>query len=275
MHNAKNVLITGIPRSGTTLLTSTVHQIPNCVAFGEPIQLKALKKTSDSPEAYAHRLADLLETLRRQILNGVPLPHRFDIASQQIASNYYRRVKTSNAYQGETTFEIREEVFEVQSENFTLCLKSNEQFTACLEALLTLAGVTIIAVIRNPVACILSWRSLKIPVSSGRLKAVERLAPELRKLKKIDDVLFRQVKIVDWFCAKFYNHRDKINIIAYEDFIQYPEVLRKFVNVPKDHVFAKHQSMNKRPEYNLQEEQRIRDYLKHHARYTQFFYPSC
>jgi hypothetical protein len=82
----------------------------------------------------------------------------------------------------------------------------------------------------------------------------------------------RQVKILDWFYAAFHRHRDEIHLIRYEDFITNPDMLRRLIAVPEDHVFRQYQSMNKRPEYNFEEEEMIRDYLRQHTQFVQHFY---
>lgn len=270
----KNILLTGIPRSGTTLVTATIHGIPNCVALGEPAQLKTLLEAAVSPEDYACRVQAFMQTTRADIVAGKAIPLNVDRETSAVTTNYFRRI-AGGAAQAEQTYEVREEVMPIQDENFVLCLKNNAQFTSCLESLSRLPEVAIVAVVRNPVACLLSWRSLNIPVSAGRLPAGERFARSLRKIRRLEDTLLAQVKILDWFCETFYRMRDRIRLIRYEQFVDNPEILRKIVPVPEGHVFPRHQSMNRRPEYDLQQEEMIRDYLRRHAQFVSYFYPSC
>ncbi len=269
----KNVLLTGVPRSGTTLVTATMHNVPNCVALGEPDQLKTLLEASVSPEDYARRVHAFMQTTRAQIVKGAAIPITVDKETARVASNYFRRIASGNTFQMEETYELREQVLPIQDENFTLCLKNNAQFTSCLESLSRLPEVTIVAVVRDPVACLLSWRSLNMPVSAGRLPAGERFAKPLRKIRRLEDTLLAQVKILDWFCETFYLMRDRIRLIRYEQFIENPGMLRAIVPVPDTHVFPQHQSMNRRPEYNFQEEEIIREYLRRHAQFVSYFYP--
>ncbi len=274
MTQTPNLLITGTPRSGTTLLTATIHAIPNYVALSEPVQQQELKKDLASPEQYAKRLMALMQTLRQQILAGVALPNRFDKGGSAVASNYWKKSPGAAGGGMEATAEIREEVLAVQNENFTLGVKNCEQFTVCLEALVKLPQAPIIAVIRNPVACLLSWRSLDLPVSHGRLKFGEKFHRELRRIKRIDDLLLRQVKLLDWYLERFYRHRESVRIMRYEDFVANPDLLRELIPVPVEHIFPGRQSMNERPEYNLEETDAIRDCLREHAPFARLFYPS-
>jgi len=274
MTASYQLLITGIPRSGTTLLTATIGKIPNVVALSEPIQQRELKRALSSPMEYACRLIGLMQTLRRQILDGVPVPNRFDKNSGEVASNYWRSLKGEAGRQMVATSEIREEVIAVQDENFVLCIKNCEQFTSCLEALTQLPGVSIIALVRNPIASLLSWRSLSLPISRGRIKFGEKFHRELRKIRRLEDLLLRQVKLLDWYFGTYYRHREKINLLRYEDFVEKPDLLREIITVPASHAFSKHQSMNKRSEYNHADTETIRDYLNRHTQFVRYFYPS-
>ncbi len=273
MTRAKNILITGIPRSGTTLITATLHDIPNCVALGEPAELKQLHKCSTSPEDYAQRVERHLAATRAKIQTGEPLPLNFDKGALRVSSNYFKRTATAGGYHAEKTYELRETVIPVMNEAFTLCLKNNAQFTSCLESLVALRDVMIVAVVREPLACLFSWRSLNMPISSGKLPAGERFARELRKVGKLEDALLAQVKILDWFFAAFYRLQERLRVIRYEDFVARPEILRELIAVPREHVFPAYQSMNRRTEYALHEEERMRDYLRRHTEFVKYFYP--
>jgi hypothetical protein len=273
MTRAQNILITGIPRSGTTLITATLHEIPNCVALGEPEDLKHLHQRSASPEDYARKVEQYLAATRGKILAGEPVALNFEKDALRVASNYFKRTAAARGYHAEKTYERREAVIPVQNEAFTLCLKNNAQFASCLESLAALREAVVVAVVREPWACLFSWRSLNMPVSSGKLPAGERFSRELRKIGKLEDVLLAQVKILDWFFAAFYRLRERIRLLRYEDFVARPELLRELLPAPAEHVFPVFQSMNRRPEYALHEEERVRDYLRRHTEFVKYFYP--
>jgi hypothetical protein len=273
MGRPQNILITGVPRSGTTLLTTLLHAVPNCVALSEPLQLRSIKDGLASPNDYARRLVELIKDLRREISEGRPMPIRRDKTNRTVASNYWRRVAVGTEQRMEATFEVRQEACAVETADFTLCIKNCGQFTSCLEALTTIPGVVPIAVIRHPVPCLLSWRSLSLPVSNGRLKFGEQFHPELRRIKKIEDALLRQVRLLDWYFEAYHRHRERLHIIRYEDLVQSPDLLRRHVDIPADHTLPELQSMNQRPEYDWDQAAKIREYLRLHGRHVQHFYP--
>lgn len=270
---AKNILISGIPRSGTTLLTATLHDIPNCVALGEPEDLKQLHKRSISPEDYAQKIAQYLAATRTKISAGEPIALNFDKGALHVSSNYFKRTATASGYRAERNYELRETVIPVHDDSFTLCIKNNAQFASCLESLVALPDVLIVGVVREPLACLFSWRSLNMPISSGKLPAGERFARELRKFGKLEDVLLAQVKILDWFFGVFYRLRERIRLVRYEEFIARPATVREFMPVPQEYTFPVYQSMNRRAEYNLEEEEKMKTYLLRHTEYVRLFYP--
>lgn len=272
MSHAKNILITGIPRSGTTLITATLHDLPNCVALGEPEELKQLHKTSVSPAEYAEKISRFAAATRQRILAREPITMHFDKDAAVVPSNYFKRTVSALGTQAERTYESRETVATVTNEAFTLAIKNNAQFTSCLEALLAHEEFSVLVVVRHPLACLLSWRSLRMPVSFGKLPAGERFSRELRKIAKLEDVLLAQVKILDWFFGVYFSLRDRVQLVRYEDFVAAPECLRGFANAPREYVFPKYESLNRRPEYDFREEGRILEYLHRHSRFTSHFY---
>lgn len=272
MEHTRNLLITGIPRSGTTLITATLHDIPNCVALGEPEELKQLHKTSASPAEYAEKVSRFAAMTRQRILAREPIAMHFDKGAMRVPSNYFKRTVSPFGTQAERTYELREAVATVMNESFTLALKNNAQFTSCLEALLAHKEFTVLAVVRHPLACLLSWRSLRMPVSFGKLPAGERFSRELRKVAKLEDVLLAQVKILDWFFGVYFSLRDRVQLVRYEDFVAAPESVRRFADAPQNHVFPKYESLNRRPEYDFREERRIFEYLQRHSRFVHHFY---
>ncbi len=271
--DAKNILITGIPRSGTSLFTGTLHKIPNSVALSEPVYFKKFKKSGFSPADYADELQKLVRQIRKDITEGRPIPNRYDVKSSEIATNYFNRVQGENGAQVEKTYEVREETIPVENAGFNLCIKNNAQFTACLDEIAKLVDFEIVTVVRNPLACILSWRSLNISISNGRQPGGEKFSKQLKKIRKIDDLLMRQVKIIDWYFETYHRCRDRVRLVRYEDFVKRPEMLREIANVPENFVFPQYSSMNKRKEYNFEEVENIRRYLNKQTEFVKRFYP--
>ena len=267
MTRGRDFLITGIPRSGTTLLTSTLAQVPNFVALSEPPQLSQFRRAKLEPGAYIENLADLLDKLRGDILAGRPVPNRFERGSATLASNYFRRSAAGSS----KTYEVREEVHGVLGDSFSLFVKNNAQFTALLPYLS--ARYPVIATLRDPIACLLSWRSLDLSISHGRQPGGERFSAELQRIGRLPDLLQRQVRILDWYFGQYWLHREQIQVLKYEDFVARPEVLRGLVPLPEAHRLPALTSMNRRPEYNHAEADGLRELIRRETEYVRHFYP--
>jgi hypothetical protein len=69
--NAVDLVVTGIPRSGTSFFTSTLHLIENCVAINEPEEIFLHLDDSCPPWSMASYYLSLRESIvsRRPIRN--------------------------------------------------------------------------------------------------------------------------------------------------------------------------------------------------------------
>ena len=101
---------------------------------------------------------------------------------------------------------------------FTLVVKHNAAFTALLPELAQRRDTY--AVVRNPLAVLGSWQSLRLPVSEGRLPAGERLDPALgARLGAAPDRLARQLAILDWCFQRFASALPRERVLRYEDIV--------------------------------------------------------
>lgn len=107
--------------------------------------------------------------------------------------------------------------------DFTLLVKHNALFAALLPQLENVRagdGYACLALVRNPVAVLASWRTVDLPVQRGRVPAGERFAPRLRAaLAREADVLARQVSILNWFFEQYDRHLTPRRILRYEDVV--------------------------------------------------------
>src|SRR5690606_22245716 len=73
----------------------------------------------------------------------------------------------------------------------------------------------------HPVPTLLSWRSLDIPVSRGRLPSGERFWRKLSELVSGGhDLLQVQAGIYNLFCERYAKLEKKITILKYEDVVK-------------------------------------------------------
>ncbi|MGY9049921.1 hypothetical protein P775_01415 [Puniceibacterium antarcticum] len=209
----QDILITGLPRSGTTLTCHLLNKVPNSVALHEPMspnQLEGLETTE-----LLGTIAQFFAAQRDQILtkgtatskawNGaVPPNPRGDADAQG------RRTTILNGT------EIA--VSNVSSSTFHLYIKHPAFFTAALPVLI--GRFSCFAIVRNPLAVLLSWRTAGMAVSDGRMPAAEQFDPRLVTLLNAEpDVLNRQLILLD-YCFSQYRRFLPSRIIWYEDIIR-------------------------------------------------------
>lgn len=105
------------------------------------------------------------------------------------------------------------------SGDFTLLIKHNALFAALLPELAS--TVACLALVRNPLAVLASWQTVDLPIHRGRIPAGEQHDPALREaLHGEDDVLRRQIMILNWFFDRYRTHLKPQNILRYEDVVE-------------------------------------------------------
>jgi hypothetical protein len=209
-----NVLITGTPRSGTTLICHLLNKLPDTVALHEPMRVKALESLSrDEICVEIDRFCEEQRTSLR--LRGRAISKNVDgvVPDNPIGEGRSDDgLRKSLASKGEIV------VDKPLSSDFMLVIKHNSAFTAVLDTLVT--RFPVYGVIRNPLATLASWSSVKFSASSGYARAAERLDPALKaKLAAIDDDLDRQICLLDWFHGQFRRYLAQDAILRYESVV--------------------------------------------------------
>ena len=210
--NERNVILAGIPRSGTTLVVHLLNQLPDTVALHEPMQVSKLPAggapACDAIERFFQETRDSIETSRiapSKRMRGISPDAVFRPAAggpQAPAT----RVRPALAIEKELP------------EDYLVCVKHPATFTALLEHLV--GRFPCFAIIRNPLSVVGSWNSVPMKWHKGRSPAAERLDPTLAAdIKGADGKIDRQLRLLSWFYAKFRDHLSAGAIIRYEDVV--------------------------------------------------------
>ena len=208
----RNILITGLPRSGTTLTCHLLNKIPNSVALHEP--MRPNRMSGLSAEDVVHTIEAFFESQREQILAGhVATSKSFDggVPSNPLADNEVdgHRIRLINSRKINVT--------NVNRSDFRLYMKHPSMFSACLPFLSR--RMECFATVRNPLSVMLSWRNANMAVTMGRAPAAERFDTDLaRSLDAQPDVLSRQVFLLDYFFRRFATYL-KGRVVKYEDLV--------------------------------------------------------
>lgn len=204
-------LITGIPRSGTTLCCNLLNQCENAVALHEPIDPQKL--TSIEPATAVEEISQQIKNIRTSLETNQPIEHG-DKAGLELDNpigqdTNDQGLRRQRANRGKV-------VLPPIDDKTALFVKQNALFTALASELQK--HYPIIAIVRNPIDVLLSWMTVDLPVNKGRLPAGEkydrRLAEQLSRGTDIE----RQIAIYRWFIEKF--SQAKLTVVRYEDIIE-------------------------------------------------------
>lgn len=215
-----DIILTGIPRAGTTFAAAVIDGLPDSVCLNEPGWQNP--RAALDAEDFVQFLDNDFGKLRRLLLRGEAVPDRRALDGSA-TTNYYR----SDA-QG-----MMQESFAVQpfaraglSPNFTLAIKHNGPYLAVLPELVAAERFKIIAIIRKPLPVIRSWRRLQLPISRGDLPNAKTVWPELRAITDSEmDLLEKQVRIYELMLARLLQYEKHITLIDYDELIKKPQSL--------------------------------------------------
>lgn len=212
-----DVVLTGLPRSGSTLTCFLLNRCADTVALHEPLPIPQLAR-EHGREAVLDHILDFYAETRHSLLterrafskavDGQVPDNPFPAGAAENGELRQSRVKRA-----EIRFDDKE-----LSPDFTLAVKQNAGFTVLLERLVT--RLPCFGIIRHPLATLASWNSVDIPVQGGRLLAAERIDPTIgAALDRIEDRLERQLYILEWFFERFARLLPRERILRYEDTI--------------------------------------------------------
>ena len=210
----KASLLTGIPRSGTTLCCRLLNALPDTIALHEPIRPATINNHTVS--ASVNDIVSRCEELFIAIRQGHEFEHG-DASSlmidNPIGDEFKDGIRTSVAQRGTLKLNAK------GNTPFTLVVKQNAMFAALLPHLREHFDVT--AIVRNPIDVLLSWLTVDLPINKGRIPGGERFDKRLsQQLDNIKQRIERQWFIYQWFFVQFVNaQHNGLNIVRYEDVI--------------------------------------------------------
>jgi Sulfotransferase family len=209
----RNVLITGTPRSGTTLVCSLLNKVPDVVALHEPMNV--FEFVGRKGDEVAKIIQEFCAESRKSL-------HENKFAISKHVGGKVRDNSATADRSGKRTRQTehgRIKIDKPLSQDFTLAIKHPAAFTALLEPLSE--QFECCAIVRNPLATLGSWNSLDwFPLKDGKLPVGEKLDLDLaRELAKLSDKIDRQIHVLEWFHGRFRRFLQENAILKYEDVI--------------------------------------------------------
>jgi hypothetical protein len=230
-----NIVLTGIPRSGTTLTCYLLNQVPDTVALHEPYNPFYTARPGTTHSDLVAMIDAFFETTRVQLLRDgtarskqldgrIPDNPKGDYGSlvRLVPNRLLGRPLFGRALLRKRRVEHGLVRFDKPlTDDFTLCVKHNAAYTVLLDTLIKRYRCFVI--VRNPVAVIGSWNSIDFDLRRGDMTITDRLDPQLAAaLDDEPDRLDRQCLIVEWYFRRYRALVSRDQLIRYEDLVADP-----------------------------------------------------
>ena len=206
-----DLLITGLPRAGTTLVTAMVDALVQSVALSEPDSVVEVARATDDAECFARGVLDFHLGTRSELLDGDSV---LDIRDPEgaLVTDFIRHEAAATRVEKPVHAIDRPEL----EAGFLLASKHNALYTAVLEPLIAL-GFRLLAIVREPVELLRSWAEVPFPIARGRLPGAERYWPAVAEVAASrDGVQVRQAKILEAFVRRYRQLQRHVSLIRYE-----------------------------------------------------------
>ncbi|MDE1959889.1 MAG: hypothetical protein KGI40_12525, partial [Xanthomonadaceae bacterium] len=209
--SGRNLILTGIPRAGTTLACQLLGSCADTVALAEPMPVADLP--ANDPVTAVAVIDAFFSACRESALTRGKVPSRQ--RGGHVPDNFFVDAPQWRHWDA-TVAEIA--VPQPLSAEFTLAIKHNGTFLALLPELAR--GHAVIGIVRNPLALLAAWQAIDLPIGTGRLPMAERLDPVLAaQLGDESNTLARQLIILEWCFRRLHDHLSRERILRYEDII--------------------------------------------------------
>jgi hypothetical protein len=222
-------LLTGLPRSGTTLTCALLNEFDNTLALPEPIQLE---RHGDRQRA-VHEIDAFVAETRRNVLDfGTAVTKHVDGA---IRDNFVDAPTGAPGLRQPRANHGVVQVTKPLSPDFCLIVKHPAEFTALADLLID--RYPLVALVRHPLAVLAAWQTVQMPVNRGHMPMAEAFSPELTDLlASIPDTLARQVALMGWL-LRTYTRLPAEAVMRYEDMLAQPrQTLSRFTSAAADPV---------------------------------------
>ncbi len=230
-------LITGVPRSGTTLSCKLLNSVHNAVALHEPLDPQKIVLSTHAD--VLNEIHTSISAIRERLLNGDRIEH--GDGSQLVLDNPISdhtapdtTIRQASAKRGL----LRIAPIDLKTRIF---IKQNAMFAALAKELKT--AYPLVAIVRNPIDVLTSWMTVNLPVNQGRIPGGERFSPPLKHtLDSINNTVARQVTIYHWFLSQYLNNG--LTVLKYEDIIATKGVALfdacQVAGIPDDTLLQRH-----------------------------------
>ena len=217
------VLLTGVPRSGTTLSCELLNLLDDVCALDEPMDVGPMVVRATRAdgagldgELICREISDFARSQRRSILErGAALTRHVD---GRVSGSRIEDVRDHSGARVRLGEKGEIPILAPLRSDFKLVIKHPVLFAALLPKLV--ARFEVFAIVRNPVAVLGSWESVPMMVRDGQLGLPAALAPVLAQtLHDTPGLLARQLLLLEWYFRMIATSLPPERVIHYERII--------------------------------------------------------
>jgi hypothetical protein len=213
---ARDIILAGIPRGGTSLACVLLNQLSNTIALNEPLELSQLvsKNETDKIVWLKNQFAEARDNLSRTqtaLSKG---------KGGRLVSNLFSDNPAEDGLrQNIATLQSISFPHLVDSGDFTLIIKHPNAFTVLLPLLRD--HFECFAMVRNPLAVLLSWNSTRARWQEGFVPMAEKLDEPLHnQLMRAKSAFERQLLILARYFTIIREALPLSQVLRYEDIIE-------------------------------------------------------
>ena len=215
--NRHNIGVTGLGRSGTTLVCHLLNKLPNTVALDEPIGPGRFAEYRSDHEVVCDGIERFYRKMRRMALEEGMVFSKH--VGGEVPDNHFADEKQEGGLRRLITERGRIPVSKEIRPGFYLAVKDPGLFTAVLPNLKE--RFPCYAIVRNPLSVMASSRSGQwAKKTRDKPPAAVRYDEELvRHLSRTGDPLEKQLLRLDYFFERFRRELPASHILRYEDIV--------------------------------------------------------
>jgi hypothetical protein len=211
----RNIVLTGLPRSGTTLACYLLNKVPDTVALSESYTPKKSVKLQGE-EALCDGLDHFFRRMRRMIRT-----RRVAVSKQiggKVPDNPFGGERDATGLRKQLASKGEIAIDKDLGRNFALVIKAPGLFATLLPGLAK--RFPSYAIIRNPLAVLASWHSLEEGTRNWQFPLAEMYDAELARQLAVEvDGIGRQLCLMSWFYERFDRELPEESILRYEEIV--------------------------------------------------------
>jgi hypothetical protein len=266
-----DIIVTGLPRSGSAVVSALLDYLPDTVCLNMPPWQNAYARQPLDILPFCKWLVGDFAWARRRLLDGEAVSDLRAADGAPLLDGMHdpRQPRNEAGAPREVLF-LRPGL----SDQFHLGMRQTIIFTSVLPRLVKFRHFNIVAVIRHPIDVLSAWQRLPQPLlAPGNPPGIARYWPEALAIVNADaPEADRFAQLYELFIRRYHELGDQIHILKYEDVIDNPMVVSELVGAGT--LSAAASMIENRPRIrDARTAEAFRDSLRKFGVFTKLYYP--